>query len=232
MNTSTRNRIRCGICREYGHNRRTCPLARQTSVQSGAQTSVQSGAQIDSDLQLAIELDKQYVNKLCKINNRSEYDIYVYWINDAEKIHYGNKSVSDIRYIHYLEHDKQIEILAKYGDQFMVSKTYFGKKNNFYKIILDDILKIIHITKDKETIEIMDNKSEIMKWKVAALKSKQLLQDIEKFGKGHSDTIDSLLDCVQDIAFPQITEQDKEHAGVPSILTNVTTMSGIDPPEA
>ena len=75
---------------------------------------------------------------------------------------------------------------------------------------------------------VFDKRSEIMKWKEATLKSKQLLDDINKFGKGTSDTIDSLLDCMQDIPFPNITEEDKEHAGVPSILTNVSTMSDIN----
>ena len=28
--------------------------------------------------------------------------------------------------------------------------------------------------------------------------------------------------CIQDIPFPTITEEDKEHAGVASVLTNIT----------
>ena len=39
---------------------------------------------------------------------------------------------------------------------------------------------------------------------------------------GESETIQLLADCVQDIPFPKITEEDKEHSGVASNLTNIT----------
>ena len=143
---------------------------------------------------------------------------------------YTNDDEFDIRYIKYIEHGKNLELLGKYGDQWLISKTYFGKKNTYSKIKLDDILKIVMIYGDKEKIVIKDKRSEIMQWKEASLKSKKILDDITKYGKGCSDTIDSLLDCIQDIPFPPITEADKEHCGVPSQLTNITTITNINPP--
>ena len=161
--------------------------------------------------------------------NKTEYDIYVYWINDYNK-DYTIEQVYDIKYIRYIEHDKSLEVLGKYGDQFLISKTYLGKTERYSNINTDDILKIAMIRNNKKDIIIKDKRSEIMKWKEAALKSKKILDDISKYVRGCSDTIDSLLDCIQDIPFPPITEADKEHSGVPSTLTNITTITDINPP--
>ena len=247
---------RCGHCRQVGHDRRNCPTLRaeqqanlmdplslvqgdtqqpQTQSQPQGQTQMQDqtqvnlSTQIDSDLAYAIELDKQSINKYLNFINKTEYDIYIYWICDKGK-DYTNDKEYDIKNIKYIEHNKELELLGKYGDQYLVSKTYFGKRNTYSNIQIEDILKVEKINKEKENIIISDKRSEIMKWKEASLKSKKILDDITKYGKGCSDTIDSLLDCIQDIPFPPITESDKEHCGVPSALTNITTITGIDPP--
>ena len=161
--------------------------------------------------------------------NKTEYDIYVYWINDYNK-DYTIEQVYDIKYIRYIEHDKSLEVLGKYGDQFLISKTYLGKTERYSNINTDDILKIAMIRNNKKDIIIKDKRSEIMKWKEAALKSKKILDDISKYGRGCAATNESLLDCIQDIPFPPITEADKEHSGVPSTLTNITTITDINPP--
>jgi hypothetical protein len=68
--------------------------------------------------------------------------------------------------------------------------------------------------------------SEIDKWKNSALKAKFLLDQIHKMtggGKrGEFENIEPFLDMIQDIEFPETSEIDKERAGVPSLLTNVT----------
>lgn len=183
--------------------------------------------QIDTDLQYALELDKQSINKFAIINNRAEYDIYVYWISELGK-DYTNEKTYDLKYIKYIENNKSYEILSRYGDQYVITNTYFGKKLKFSDINTDHIMKIISVKNRKEIHTIVNKQSELIKWKSATLKSKKILDDIEKYGKGSSDIIDTLLDCIQDINYPTITEEDKEHSGVASILTNVCTMTNID----
>jgi len=198
----------------------------QNQIDADLQSNIQQN-QIDADLQYAIELDKKCINKFLEIINKAEYDIYIYWINEYNK-DYTNEKSYDLKYIKYIENNKLFEIMGKYGDQYVITKTYFGKKPKFCNINTDDIIKIISIKNIKGTHTIVDKRSELMKWKSATLKSKKILDDIEKYGKGSSDIIDALLDCIQDINYPTITEEDKEHGGVSSILTNVCTMTDIN----
>jgi hypothetical protein len=76
-------------------------------------------------------------------------------------------------------------------------------------------------------------KSEVDQWKELGLKSHYLLTQIEnmtsekKDGEvivnGKYEPIAALIDMVQDLVVPkQCTEADRERAGIPSILTNVT----------
>tara|TARA_B110000495_G_C22862758_1_gene503113 strand:- start:56 stop:811 length:756 start_codon:yes stop_codon:yes gene_type:complete len=71
-------------------------------------------------------------------------------------------------------------------------------------------------------------KTELEEWKECALKSKFLLDQIYKMTGGektlpHYENIESFIDMIQDIHIPRnCSEIDKELAGVPSTLTNIT----------
>ena len=72
----------------------------------------------------------------------------------------------------------------------------------------------------------MPKKTELEKWKEFALKSKFLLDQIFTMTGGGKTTqyenIEPFLDMIEDINIPECSEFDKEKAGVPSILTNIT----------
>jgi hypothetical protein len=201
--------------------------------QGPPQGQPQGPSQIDLDRLFAIKLDRTLINKSLKISNNTEYDIYIYFINRIDENQCTNFSVAhndleaDIKYLKLIEHNDTKESIGRYGDEYIVSKTYYGKYNRFSEINMCDILKIITLT-DECSHSIKDNKSEIEIWKESTLKSKFILDEIKRLATGHSDIIDSLIDCVQDIQYPQITEEDKEHNGVPSTLTNITTITNIN----
>ena len=70
-------------------------------------------------------------------------------------------------------------------------------------------------------------KTELEQWKEFALKSHYLLKEIEKMTGGCKcekyENIEPFVDMIQDIPIPvNCTEADKEKAGIPSALTNIT----------
>ena len=70
-------------------------------------------------------------------------------------------------------------------------------------------------------------KTEIEQWKEFGLKSHYLLKEMEKMTGGGKckmyENLEPFMDMIQDIPLPRnITEADKEKAGVPSALTNIT----------
>ena len=50
----------------------------------------------------------------------------------------------------------------------------------------------------------------------------RLIDQLNKLGVSNNDNYACIMDMVQDITIPEITEFDKDLAGVPSTLTNVT----------
>ena len=55
-------------------------------------------------------------------------------------------------------------------------------------------------------------------WKKAAIKLNFLLKECIRLGGMNNDNLNPILDLVQDVEIPQITEFDKQHAGIPSAL--------------
>lgn len=78
--------------------------------------------------------------------------------------------------------------------------------------------KIIHIEKKIYKKE----KSELEKWKEVGLKSNYLLQELIKLGGKNYENLEPIFDMVQDIEIPNHNDYDKEIAGIPSTLTNIT----------
>tara|TARA_Y100000591_G_C21701056_1_gene628316 strand:- start:12 stop:731 length:720 start_codon:yes stop_codon:yes gene_type:complete len=59
-------------------------------------------------------------------------------------------------------------------------------------------------------------------WKTAALKSRYLLEQLVRLGAKNNENYEPILDLLEDIEFPEVSESDKEDAGIPSVFTNYT----------
>lgn len=79
--------------------------------------------------------------------------------------------------------------------------------------------------------EYTPKKNDIQQWRDCALKSLYLLDQLIKLGAKDNDTYETILDLVQDIPVPPHEQIDRENAGVPSAFTNITTETGINPPD-
>ena len=65
-------------------------------------------------------------------------------------------------------------------------------------------------------------RTELEQWKEMGLKSHYLLEQIIKMGGKKYDNIEPMLDMVQDINVPEHNDFDRESAGIPGLLTNIT----------
>jgi len=70
--------------------------------------------------------------------------------------------------------------------------------------------------------EFVPKKTELEQWKESSLKANFLLEQIIKMGGKTYENIEPMLDMVEDINVPAHTDYDREIAGVPSKLTNIT----------
>jgi len=79
--------------------------------------------------------------------------------------------------------------------------------------------------------EYTPKKNDVQQWRECGLKSLYLLDQLIKLGAKNNDTYASILDLVQDIPVPHHEQIDRENAGIPSAFTNITTETGINPPD-
>ena len=60
------------------------------------------------------------------------------------------------------------------------------------------------------------------KWKESTLKLNFLIEQLKRLGIHKNDNYSSIIDMHEDIIIPTHSELDKENAGIPSTLTNIT----------
>lgn len=75
---------------------------------------------------------------------------------------------------------------------------------------------------DKIYIDDKDKLSELNKWKFNALKLDYLIKEVIKLGGKNNDILECVLDLHEDIKLDEVTEMEKDMAGIPSNLTNIT----------
>ena len=83
----------------------------------------------------------------------------------------------------------------------------------------DIILKIKFNDIKNNLIEIKYPKTELDRWKESTIKLDYLLNQLKRLGIEKNDNYSCIIDLHQDIDIPDISEFDKEKAGIPSALT-------------
>ena len=225
---SVRRNYTCSICGGTGHNRSTCEFAplhnleiRTNWYDNNDTTNISQNTPPHTPPQTppnntntprTIVEENINIEEPLKIINNTDYDIYLYIINNSILNCIGN-----------IEKYKEEQYEPIVGVEILFFKKYVNSSNLMSNINLDDIICIKWIDQDDYNIIIDDRKTELNTWKSCALKSKFLIDQISKLGGNNiNDTLKTLIDLFQDIIYPNITEEDKEDAGVPSLLTNIT----------
>lgn len=93
--------------------------------------------------------------------------------------------------------------------------------NMYYTDIKNFILKEFLITSIPTNSTII-LKDDMEKWKESTLKLNFLIEQLKRLGIHKNDNYSSIIDMHEDIIIPTHSELDKENAGIPSTLTNIT----------
>ena len=180
------------------------------------------------------------------VSNPMDYEVVIYWT--FSKPEYGNNYRA--RVFSYCGPHSSISITCKKELHRLIMIPFLevtvpGRVDAIQHITLNENGEVPYQTAFDMNMEEYDGteiiidkeytppKSEMDLWKECALKSKFLLDQIYKLtggvdkdgnvSKEEFENIAPMLDMIQDISIPSTcTEIDKERAGVPSGLTNIT----------
>lgn len=225
--TRTRRRNRCSHCGQVGHNVQTCP---DEAFQERRRQ--ERSSRLQRTQQLVPQGVQQHSLTLYKIYNDNVYPIVVFWYHRSnsdkhckylfEIPPFSNKGVNATRFHNIVSipseefsklpnHTTIPEniILTDYPQLFITGNTNLEQLN-------PRTTEIIFFK------EYATDKTELEKWKECGLKSMFLLKEIERLGGKRIDTLEPIIDMVQDITVPSHDEIDKERAGVPSTFTNIS----------
>ena len=235
-----RRRNRCGHCRQEGHNRQTCPLlvdqraavAQQRREERQHQRLLEEARQQERRAQL--EASKVIV----EVTNSTEYILSIYWTNDKKPL-----TESKFKLLEYIapwttkpgyKFYKGHRIIAVPYDVSGQQQYLKFDTEEQYPVFLDVNVEDLE-KQEREGILLplckvgvvtplgyRPPKSELDQWKETAFKSLYLLKELERMGAGNNENLAPMVDMIQDIKIPTHTQHDKEFAGVPSSLTNIT----------
>ena len=241
---------RCSHCGELGHTYRRCPQLtpeqrkemfekkkkeKEDKLQfqkALKEYEEQQQKKKEEEEKKKLELENQRVKYV--IHNKNEYEIALYWGDtETDELNlfrnvaaFESQSFTCIKTIHRIV---VIPVLEAYNTvSNNAEKTLFHKQGDESLFVLFDFYMCGYPDTEIEVKkEYTPPKSDLEMWKEFGLKSHYLLQEIYKMtGGGKSEryeNIEPFLDLLQDIKIPDTcTEADKEQAGIPSALTNIT----------
>ena len=242
----------CSHCKGTGHTYKKCPtitpeekLSKQNELKKKKELAIQrreQRLQRVRDLKNSIEPIIYY-----EVLNPTDYDIVLYWgdgMNGDNIIHrfaYVNahksysmralKSKYTIIAFPFLEvHNNTVNALETIKVNSTVNGITFqhisGGGEPFISVF-NHKLKDYDGTIITNDFDYKPKKNEVDIWRECALKSKFLLDQIYNMTGGGKtmkeyENIEVFLDMVEDIEVPRCSEFEKEKAGVPSLLTNIT----------
>ena len=231
----------CSHCKGTGHNFKGCPTMSQEDKikkfkknKEKKESIVLRRRLIQERYQQALEAEKkrkEEEEKLMKnyeVINKTNNELAIYWGFHDKKLFkhlsyldaHGSRSIRVNQKIHSIYIFHSLEIMNPTTNE--VPKNLLinniGNYSEVFKMDMKDFDGNIIII-DKEFVP---KKNELDQWKESSLKANFLLEQIIKMGGNKYENLAPMLDMVEDIIIPQHTDYERELAGVPSKLTNIT----------
>jgi hypothetical protein len=231
----------CSHCRGRSHNIKTCPNLSQEEKENKINENkekkqmaqerrrlVQERYQQEMEAERKRKEEEQKQMITYEVINNTQHELALYWgwngtcnfrhftyvPNNSSKTFRCNKEKHQVCFFHSLEvMDPSTNEVRK--------DICIGPNNNpeyAFKQVMKDYSGTIIII-DKEYVP---KKTELDKWKESSLKANFLLEQIIKMGGKTYENLEPMLDMVEDIKVPNHSDYDRELAGVPSKLTNIT----------
>lgn len=237
----------CSHCNLPGHTYRRCPTITEDEKNAKSEEIKKKKEEAQQRRNTRLENEQRIRNarqaRLAQTNtktqymisNTQDYEIAIYWsLNNSDTLKrfsycpgHSSYTFVCIREIHRIIAIPFLEVCEENGPNAMDQIQLNASREIPYKTVFDMKMKDYDGTDIIIEKPYSPPKTEIEQWKESALKSKYLLDQIYKMTGGGKtkafENIEPMLDMVQDIKIPTTcTEMDKERAGIPSSLTNIT----------
>ena len=239
--------MRCGHCKQIGHDRRTCKSLKAAenhclrTIHNSRGTILRSVGWNENcpcsncvnyrrlnlpTPQVAViraaEKHEKDMFPVISVENKMKVPIYMYY---DDKIPEMCACISENE--KFVVNDGDKSIWGPFGKDscvdIIITDRDFGDKVDFEHIDAKNVIKFITIGYGRhQSLQIEEEHSGESKWRSAALKSRYLLVELERLGAKNNPNLEPIIDLLQDIDYPECSEVDKERAGIPSELTNVT----------
>ena len=240
----------CSHCHQSGHTYRGCPTITAEEKKEKAKKIKEKKEAVAERRRLREErrrgeqeriLEAQRIAQENKkitydVANTTDYEIVMYWAHNNDNILrrftycnlHSTTTISCIKNQHRIVAFPFLEV-CEIQSPNAKKKIIIPESGELpYVSVFDMKMKDFDGTNIVIDCEYKLKKTEMEEWKECALKSRYLLDQIYTMTGGGKtrkefENIEPMLDMIQDINIPRTcTEVDKEMAGVPSTLTNIT----------
>ena len=233
----------CSICRQTGHNRSTC--SRRTNItgllnnppgpppgpppQNNSVITPPQNNSVITPPQNNSAINGLETRRITLVNMRDEKYL-VYWVIGNYMVEDLDSQENRIKFMGLLNIKGCIKLKTMNGHRFYLIPhrldnsvpTLHPRTDKQFLIEPYHQLNIHDEIKDKIFIDNKEELSELNKWKFNALKLDYLVREVIRFGGKDNDTLSMILDLHEDIELDKVSESEKDIAGIPSTMTNIT----------
>ena len=168
-------------------------------------------------------------NKHICLNNLREENYLVYWVVGNYMVEEMDGRENKINYMGLLLKGGSFKVKTLIGHRFYLvphrlntNPPYHPQTDKQFFIEPYCQINIHEGTERKIYIDDKDSLSEMNKWKFNALKLDYLIKEVIKLGGKNNDVLESILDLHEDVKLDSVSEMEKDMAGIPSLMTNIT----------
>jgi hypothetical protein len=167
--------------------------------------------------------------KRVKLFNLKQDNYLVYWVVGNYMIEDIDSRENTISYMGLLPKGGSFKLKTMIGHRFYLVPHKFTYEPPYHprtdkEFFIDPYVQINIHDKTEENIHIdeKDSLSELNRWKFNALKLDYLIREMIKLGAKNNDVLECILDLHEDIKLDDVSEVEKDIAGIPSTMTNIT----------
>ena len=168
-------------------------------------------------------------NKRICLKNLREANYLVYWVVGNYMVEEMDGRENKINYMGLLLKGGSFKVKTLIGHRFYLvphrlntNPPYHPQTDKQFFIEPYCQINIHEGTERKIYIDDKDSLSEMNKWKFNALKLDYLIKEVIKLGGKNNDVLESILDLHEDVKLDSVSEMEKDMAGIPSLMTNIT----------
>ena len=229
----------CSYCRLRGHNYSTCPSLTPEQIKEMKDKKKQKK---EMAALARLEKQKQNTRVYYQLINTTDYELVMYWgMNDSHTLHkfsycgpHSVKPMNCLKYKHRIVIYPFLEVCENGGVNAKNTIHINSSGEAPYIHVFDQCMEDYENENITIDVKYEPPKTELDQWKGLALKSYFLLEQIVKISSKKEEDgeivvnerfepIEPFIQMVEDISIPDsCNEYDKEMAGIPSHLTNIT----------